>query len=36
MLFCGELLWIINVTGINWLIGGFSFVWFLIDISKCT
>ena len=25
MLCCGELLWIISITRIKWLIGGFSF-----------
>ena len=35
VLFCGDLLWIISVTRIKRLIGGFNFDWFLIAILKC-
>ena len=29
VLFCGELLWITSVTGIERLIGGFGFGWYI-------
>ena len=35
MLSCGELLWIISVTRIKRLIGGFCVGWFLTVILKC-
>ena len=35
VLFCGDLLWIISVTSMKQLIGGFSFGWFLIVILTC-
>ena len=33
-LFCGDLLWIVSVTRIKRLIGGFSLGWFLIAVVK--